>query len=116
MRVKSGTVTKRRHNKILKLASGYRERRGSCYQFAKDALEHGLVYQYRDRKVKKREFRSLWIMRINAAVRNYGMSYSRFIDGLNKAGIELDRKVLADLAAREPSAFEAVINKVKAAV
>ena len=116
MRVKTGTVRKRRHNRILKAASGYRERRHSCFQFAKDAVEKGLVYQYRDRKVKKREFRALWIMRINAAVRNYGISYSKFISGLNKAGIELDRKVLSDLAIKQPSAFEAVVNKVKALV
>ena len=115
MRVKRGIVRKRRHNKTLNEASGYRDRRGSCYKFAQDAVANGLVYAYRDRKAKKRDYRSLWIVRINAAARLCGISYSRLIAGLNKAGIEIDRKVLADLAVRQPNTFNSIVEKAKAA-
>jgi large subunit ribosomal protein L20 len=101
---------------MLKLASGYRGRRGSCFKLAKLSVEHGWRYAYRDRKAKKREFRGLWIMRINAAARLCGMSYSQFIGGLKAADISLDRKVLADLAARDMVAFTAIAEKAKLAL
>ncbi len=104
-RVKRGTKTRRRHKKLLKLAKGNVGGRRRGYRQARETVEKGLVYAYRDRKVRKREFRSLWIVRINAAARLHGLSYSRFIEGLKKAGVDLDRKVLADLAVREPGAF-----------
>ena len=104
-RVKRGTKTRRRHKKLLKLAKGNVGGRRRGYRQARETVEKGLVYAYRDRKVRKREFRSLWIVRINAAARLHGLSYSRFIEGLKKAGVDLDRKVLADLAVRDPGAF-----------
>ena len=116
MRVKRGIVRKRKHNKMKKLAKGFRGRRKSCYKFVKDAVEKSLVYSYRDRKVRKREFRKLWIIRINAAARMSGISYSNFINGLNKANIEVDRKILADLAVNDPKAFEAIAGKAKEAL
>ena len=116
MRVKGGTVTRRRHKRMLKLAEGMRGRRGKCFRLAKLAVQHGLVYAYRDRKVRRREIRSLWITRINAGVRQCGISYSRFILGLKKAGIEVDRKVLADIAAKDFNTFSAVVEKAKAAL
>ncbi|MBN2752309.1 MAG: 50S ribosomal protein L20 [Rhodospirillaceae bacterium] len=115
-RVKRGVTTHARHKKILKLAKGYRGRNSTCFRMAVERVEHGLQYAYRDRRVKKRNFRALWIQRINAGVREHGMIYSRFIDGLNKAGIELDRKVLADLAVREPESFAALVGQAKAAL
>lgn len=104
-RVKRGTKTRRRHKKLLKLAKGNVGGRRRGYRQARETVEKGLVYAYRDRKVRKRDFRSLWIVRINAASRLHGLSYSRLIEGLKKAGVDLDRKVLADLAVRDPGAF-----------
>lgn len=116
MRVKRGVTTHRRHKKYLKMAKGFRAGRHKLYRTAREAVERSLVYAYRDRKVKKREFRKLWIMRINAAVREHGMSYSRFINAMQKAGIELNRKVLADLAVRDKAAFAQIAEKVKASM
>ncbi|HEY2386024.1 MAG TPA: 50S ribosomal protein L20 [Candidatus Binatia bacterium] len=104
-RVKRGTKTRRRHKKLLKLAKGNVGGRRRGYRQARETVEKGLVYAYRDRKVRKREFRALWIVRINAAARLNGLSYSRLMQGLKKAGVDLDRKVLADLAVRDPGAF-----------
>ncbi len=115
-RVKRGVQTHARHKKILKLAKGYRGRNSTCFRMAIERVEKALQYAYRDRRAKKRNFRSLWIQRINAGVRQHGMVYSRFIDGLNKAGIALDRKVLADIAVREPEAFAALVGQAKAAL
>ena len=115
MRVK-GPSSRRKKKKILKLAKGYRGQRSRSYRRAKEAVMRALYYQYRDRKLRKREFRRLWIARINAAVRAYGLNYSKFIYGLKKAGIELNRKILADMAVRDPQAFEQVVNKVKEAL
>lgn len=115
MRVKRGFTSRRRHKRMLKLSEGFKGRRRNCYKLAKRAVQHGLQYAYRDRKVRKREMRGLWIVRINAAVREFGLSYSRFISGLTRAGIEVDRKVLADLAVRDAKAFEAIAMKAKAA-
>jgi large subunit ribosomal protein L20 len=105
-----------RHKKVLKLTKGYRGRSKNCYRLAINRLEKGLQYAYRDRKAKKRSFRSLWIQRINAAVREHGLIYSQFINGLTLAGITLDRKVLADMAVREPAAFATVVEQVKSAL
>ena len=111
------SVTKRaRHRKILKMAKGYRGRASTCYRVAIERVEHGLQYAYRDRKVNKRNFRALWIQRINAAVREFGLTYGRFIDGLTKAGIEVDRKVLSDMAIHEPEAFGALVEASKKAL
>lgn len=115
-RVKSGVTTKKRHKKIIKMAKGYRGRNKSCFRIAVQKVEKGLQYAYRDRRNKKRTFRALWIQRINAGVREFGMTYSRFMDGLNKAGIELDRKVLADLAMNQPQDFEKLVEQAKKAV
>ncbi len=115
MRVK-GPSSRRKKKKILKLAKGYRGQRSRSYRRAKEAVMRALYYQYRDRKLRKREFRRLWIARINAAVRAYGLNYSTFIHGLNKAGINLNRKILADMAVRDPQAFEQIVNKVKEAL
>lgn len=104
-RVTRGTKGRARHKKVLKLAKGNVGGRRRTYRQARETVEKGLTYAYRDRKVRKRDFRGLWIIRINAAARLHGLSYSRFIAGLKKAGVDLDRKVLADLAARDPSAF-----------
>jgi len=116
MRVKTGVVRRRRHKKVLKQAKGFYSGRRKHFRKAKEQLEHSLVYAYRDRKQKKREFRKLWITRINAACRLNDISYSRFIHGLNKAGIELDRKILADMAMNEPAAFAKVVEQAKAAL
>jgi len=115
-RVKRGVTTHARHKKIMKLAKGYRGRASTCFRVAIEKVEKGLQYAYRDRRNKKRDFRALWIQRINAATREHGLPYSRFIDGLNKAGIELDRKVLSDLAIREPEAFGKLVEQAKAAL
>lgn len=114
--VKRGTTTHARHKKILKLAKGFRGRSKSCYRIAVERVERAMQYAYRDRRTKKRDFRALWIQRINAATREHGMTYSRFINGLLKAGIEIDRKVLADLAVREPAAFKAIVEQAQAAL
>ena len=115
-RVKRGVTTHARHKKVLELAKGYRGRNSTNFRIAIEKVEKGLQYAYRDRRVKKRDFRALWIQRINAATRELGLPYSRFIDGLNKAGIELDRKVLSDLAIREPEAFAKLVEQAKAAL
>jgi large subunit ribosomal protein L20 len=114
--VKRGTTTHARHKKILKRAKGYRGRAKNCYRVAIEKVEKGLKYAYRDRRNKKRTFRSLWIQRINAGVREHGMVYSQFMNGLLKAGIIMDRKVLADIAVREPEAFKALVAQAKAAL
>ncbi len=114
MRVKRGLAAHRRHKKYLDMAKGFRSGRHKLYRTAREAVERSLCYAYRDRKVKKREFRKLWIMRINAAVREHGMSYSRFVNAMQKAGIELNRKVLADLAVRDKAAFAQIVEQVKA--
>ena len=118
MRVKGGTVTHRRHKKVLDAAKGYYDRRSRSYKVARQAVDKANQYATRDRKVRKRNFRALWIQRINAAVRAYDPSftYSRFINGLALAGIEVDRKVLADLAVNEPEAFNAIAEKAKGAL
>jgi large subunit ribosomal protein L20 len=115
-RVKRGVTARARHKKILDAAKGYRGRRGNVFRVAKQAVMRAGQYAYRDRRTKKRVFRSLWIARINAASRTYGISYSRFIAGLNKAAIALDRKVLADMAVNDKPAFAAVVSKVKASL
>jgi large subunit ribosomal protein L20 len=116
MRVKRGTTGHAKHKKVLKAAKGFYGRRKNTIRIAKQAVEKSLQYAYRDRKNRKRNFRALWIQRINAAVREHGMTYGRFIDGLNKAGIEVDRKILSDLAIHEPQAFAALVAKSKAAL
>ena len=114
-RVKRGVTKHARHKKVLKLAEGYVGRSGSAYRPALERVEKALQYAYRDRRNKKREFRGLWIQRINAATREHGMTYSQFIAGIKAAGIEMDRKVLAALAYDEPAAFAAIVEKAKAA-
>ncbi|MFZ9678764.1 MAG: 50S ribosomal protein L20 [Quisquiliibacterium sp.] len=115
-RVKRGVTARARHKKILALAKGYRGRRGNVYRIAKQAVMRAGQYAYRDRRNKKRVFRSLWIARINAAAREHGISYSVFINGLNKAAIGLDRKVLAELAVNDKPAFAAIVTRVKASL
>lgn len=115
-RVKRGVQAHAKHKKVLKAAKGYYGARSTVYRVAKQAVIKAGQYAYRDRRVKKREFRSLWIQRINAAARLCGMSYSRFMDGLNKAGIEVDRKMLADIAVHDMPAFEQLAEKAKAAL
>ena len=115
-RVKRGVAAHAKHKKTLKAAKGFYGRRKNTIRAAKAAVDRSMQYATRDRKVKKRTFRALWIQRLNAAVRELGMTYSRFIDGLAKAGIEIDRKVLSDLAIREPEAFAAIVEKAKAAL
>ena len=115
-RVKRGVTAHARHKKILALAKGFRGRRKNVFRIAKQAVMKAGQYAYRDRRQRKREFRALWIARINAAAREYGLSYSRFIDGLNKAEIEVDRKVLADLAVFDKAAFGALAEKAKASL
>ena len=116
MRVKTGVVRRRRHKKILKLARGFYSGRRKHFRKAKEQLERSMVYAYRDRKQKKREFRKLWIIRINAAARLNDISYSRFMHGLKLANIELDRKILADMAMNEPESFAKIAEAVKAAL
>jgi len=114
--VKRGVTTHARHRKILKLAKGYRGRASTCFRVAIEKVEKALRYAYRDRRAKKRNFRALWIQRINAGSRAYGLPYSRFMDGLKKAGIALDRKVLSDIAIREPESFRVLVEKAQAAL
>jgi large subunit ribosomal protein L20 len=116
MRVKRGVAAKRRHNKYLKMAKGYRGAGSRLYRTARERVEKALCHSYKDRKRKKREFRKLWIMRINAAARINGMSYSRLMNGLKLAGIELNRKVLADMAVRDPQVFAKIAEAAKAKV
>ena len=115
-RVKTGVVRRRRHKKILKMAKGFYAGRSRHFRKAKEQVERSMVYTYRDRKQNKREFRKLWIIRINAACRLNEMSYSQFINGLKKAGIELDRKILADMAMNDAASFTAVVAQAKAAL
>lgn len=114
-RVKGAVRTRARHKKILKLAKGYFGAKSKLFRLANQAVMKSLVYAYRDRKAKKRDFRKLWIARINAAARVNGMSYSRFINGLKKAGINLNRKILADMAVNDAAAFAQLADKAKAA-
>jgi len=115
-RVKTGVVRRRRHKRILKLAKGFYQGRRKHFRKAKEQIERSLMYAFRDRKQKKREFRKLWIIRINAACRLNGMSYSVFMHGTKKAGIELDRKILADLAMNDAPAFASIVAAAKAAL
>jgi large subunit ribosomal protein L20 len=112
-RVKRGLMVKKRHKKLLKQVKGFRGARKHRVKLAKEALFKAGTYAYRDRRVKKREFRKLWIIQINAALKEYGLRYSQFINGLKKAKVELDRKILADLAANEPEEFKKIVEKVK---
>jgi large subunit ribosomal protein L20 len=113
-RVKRGVTAHAKHKKVLKQAKGYYGRRKNTIRVAKQAVEKAMQYAYRDRKRKKRTFRALWIQRINAAVREHGLTYGRFIDGLGKAGIEVDRKVLADLAVKDAGGFKALCDQASA--
>jgi large subunit ribosomal protein L20 len=113
-RAKRGTKGRARHKKVMKLAKGNVGGRRKLYRAARETVEKGLVYAYRDRRVKKREFRSLWIVRINAAARLIGLTYAQLINGLKKGGIVMDRKVLADLAMRDPDGFNAIAEVAKA--
>jgi len=115
-RVKRGFKARQRRNKVLKLAKGYRGARGKLFRSATEAVDRALNYAFRDRKVKKRDFRALWIARINAASRLHGVSYSRLIYGLKKADIALDRKVLAQLAVTDPEGFGSIVEKAKAQI
>lgn len=115
-RVKRGTTSHARHKKVLDQSKGFRGRTSTTVRAARERLEKSLQYAYRDRRVKKREFRGLWIQRINAAVRQHGLTYSRFIDGLKKAGIEMDRKVLAAIAYDDAESFAEIVKKVQAAL
>ncbi len=115
-RVKPGVATRARRNKVLARAKGYRERNRTSYRVARARVEKGLQYAYRDRRNRKRVFRALWIQRINAGARANGMTYSRFMSGVKQAGIEIDRKVLADIAVKEPDAFKALVEKAQAAL
>ena len=115
-RVKRGVTAHARHKKVLKLAKGYRGRASTSYRIALQRVEKALQYAYRDRRNRKRDFRGLWIQRINAAVREHGLTYSKFIDGLKKAGIEMDRKVLAAIAYDDAESFAAIVKKVQAAL
>ena len=115
-RVKRGVTAHAKHKKVFKAAKGFYGRRKNTIRIAKQAVDKANQYAFRDRKRRKRSFRALWIQRINAAVRPFGLNYSKFIAGLDKAGIEVDRKVLSDLAIREPAAFQAIVEKAKAAL
>lgn len=115
-RVKRGVTTHQRHQKVLKMAKGFQGRNSTCYRVALEKVEKALQYAYRDRKAKKREFRQLWITRINAAARLGGLSYSQFIHGMAKTGVELDRKILADLAVQRPEEFANLVTQAKAAL
>ncbi|MGO9391074.1 50S ribosomal protein L20 [Rhodoblastus sp.] len=115
-RVKRGVTSHAKHKKVLKAAKGFYGRRKNTIRTAKAAVDKSMQYATRDRRAKKRTIRALWIQRINAAVREFGLTYSRFIDGLAKSGIEVDRKVLSELAISEPAAFKAIVEKAKAAL
>ena len=115
-RVKRGVTARARHKKILALAKGYRGRRKNVFRIAKQAVMRAGQYAYRDRRTKKRVFRQLWIARINAASRSHGVTYSQFMHGLSLAGVEVDRKVLADIAGEDPAAFKAIADSVRAAL
>jgi len=115
-RIKRGVTTHARHKKIIKLAKGACGRQKNTFRAANQRVEKNLQYAYRDRRNRKRNFRSLWIQRINAGAREHGLTYSQFMDGVSKAGIELDRKIMADLAVREPEAFKAIVDQARAAL
>ncbi len=115
-RVKRGVTSHAKHKKVLDQAKGFYGRRKNTIRIAKQAVEKSMQYAYRDRKNRKRSFRALWIQRLNAAAREHGLTYSRLIDGLAKAGVEVDRKVLSDIAIREPEAFAAIVAQAKAAL
>ena len=115
-RVKRGVTTHARHKKVIKAAKGSRGRSKNTFRAAIQRVEKDLQYAYRDRRTRKRNFRALWIQRINAGVRQHGLTYSQFMNGIKKAGIELDRKVLADMAARDPAAFRSVVEQAQAAL
>jgi large subunit ribosomal protein L20 len=115
-RVKRGVTTHARHKKVLEQSKGFVGRSSTNYRIALERLEKSLQYAYRDRRNRKRDFRALWIQRINAAVREHGLTYSRFIDGLKRAGIEMDRKVLAAVAYDDPTSFAEIVRKVQAAL
>ena len=115
-RVKRGVTTHARHKQVIKQAKGYRGRNKNVFRAAIERVEKGLQYAYRDRRVRKRTFRSLWIQRINAGAREHGLTYSQFMNGIKRSGIEIDRKVLSDLAVREPDAFKALAEKAQAAL
>jgi len=115
-RVKRGVTAHARHKKVLKLAKGYRGRAKDAFRIGIEKVEKGLRYAYRDRRAKKRNFRSLWIQRINAGARAEGLTYGQFINGIKRAGIAIDRKVLADLAAQEPAAFKTLVESARAAL
>ena len=115
-RTKRGVVSRAKHNKVLKAVKGQRGRRKNTIRIARQAMEKAMQYAYRDRKAKKREFRSLWIQRINAGVRAEGLTYAKFINGLSKSKIKLDRKVLAELAYNNPEAFKSVVKKVQSSL
>ena len=115
-RTKRGVVSRAKHNKVLKAVKGQRGRRKNTIRIARQAMEKAMQYAYRDRKTKKREFRSLWIQRINASVRAEGLTYAKFINGLSKSKIKLDRKVLAELAYNNPDAFKSVVKKVQSSL
>ncbi|MCP5157622.1 MAG: 50S ribosomal protein L20 [Ectothiorhodospiraceae bacterium] len=115
-RVKRGVIAHKRHKKVLDQAKGYRGRRKSVYRVAKQAVIKAGQYAYRDRRQRKRQFRALWIVRINAAAREHGLSYSRLMDGLGKAGVEIDRKMLAELAVANPAAFAELAGTAKASL
>ena len=115
-RVKRGVTTHARHKKVLRLAKGYRGRGSTAYRVAIERVEKALQYAYRDRRNRKRDFRALWIQRINAGAREHGLTYSQFMHGIKLAGLELDRKVLSDIAIREPEAFEAIAAAARAAL
>jgi large subunit ribosomal protein L20 len=115
-RVKRGVTSHARHKKIIKMAKGYRGRSKNCFRIALQRVEKALQYAYRDRRNKKRDFRGLWIQRINAGARELGLTYSVFINGLSKAGIQVDRKIMADLAMNQPEAFKSLVEKAKKAL
>ncbi len=115
-RAKNGSVNKKRHKKVLKMAKGFRGRAKNCYRLALTRVEKSLQYAYRDRRTRKRDFRRLWITRINAGARQHGLIYSQFMHGLSQAGIALDRKILAELAVNEPEAFASLAEQAKAAL
>ena len=115
-RVKRGVTSHAKHKKVLKRAKGFYGRRKNTIRTAKAAVDKAAQYSYRDRKNRKRSFRALWIQRINAAVREHGLTYGRFIDGLGKAGVDIDRKVLSDLAVSEPASFKALVEKAAGAL
>jgi len=115
-RAKRGFKARRRRNRLLKWAKGFRGKRSKCHAVANESVQHAWLHMYRSRKQRKRDFRALWIQRINAGVREHGLTYSQFINGMKQAGITLDRKILSDLATREPEAFKTLIEQAQAAL